>query len=66
MSKKLEVEWSTGPNITGCYSGTESITFNDSDEINVYEWEEKLLRRAADKLCWKDPLKRIKTTLSKG
>ena len=65
MGKKLEVEWTTGPNMTGHYTGVETVTFDDNEEIDVYEWEEKLLRLAARKLSWHGKLKRVNTTLSK-
>ena len=66
MTMKLEVEWSTGPNMTGYYSGTETVTFDDDEEIDVYYWEERLLKAAARKLCWHGNLKRLNTTLSRA
>lgn len=61
--KTLEIEWSTGANMTGYYSGTESVTFDDNDDIDIQEWTNKLLRIAARKLCWHGQLKCTKTTI---
>ena len=64
MGKKLEVEWTTGANMTGHYTGTETVTFDDDEDVDIYEWEEKLLRLAARKLCWHGKLNRVNTILS--
>lgn len=62
---KLTVEWTTGPNMTGHYTGIETVTFDDNEDINVYEWERKLLKLAAKKLCWNGQLKLVNTVLSR-
>lgn len=64
MARKLEIEWTTGPNMTGYYSGVETVTFDDDEEIDIYEWEKRLLKIAADKLCWNGELQRVKTVIS--
>lgn len=62
--KTLTIEWTTGPNMTGYYTGFESVDFDDDQNVDIYEWEEKLLRQAARKLCWHGKLKRVNTMLS--
>lgn len=65
MATKIEVDWTTGPNITGFYSGTETMII-DGDDFDVYEIEEMLLRQAARKLCWNGKLKRVNTVISRA
>jgi len=52
---KIEVEWTTGPNMTGHYTGTEIIEVDDLS--NLDEKIDLALRCAAKKLCWGGRLK---------
>ncbi|MCG7928960.1 MAG: hypothetical protein ABW104_18045 [Candidatus Thiodiazotropha sp. 6PLUC2] len=52
---RLEIEWSTGPNMTGYYTGTETVELDDGDDEQ--KAIENALKTAADRLCWHGKLK---------
>lgn len=50
----LEIDWTTGPNVTGFYSGTKQCFVpDDADEDEIIDIA---LRRVARDMCWNGKL----------